>query len=218
VGDTFRIRIESDLKRRLELLGGEMARVVTRAFRRAVDSTYTFAVRAIAEDLGVRRRAVERSLERKYATFRDLTAWVRVGGYQDARGRWTRGGRIPLIDFDARGPEPSRGRGQGVSYRLRGGRNRRRDAFIATMRSGHRGVYVRTRVLSDRNAAEQRQSPGAWGPNLPITELFGPSPSRVFQNKFVVAAVAHGEGVAVKELDRQYTLLLGGGRPSETAA
>lgn len=211
--ETFRIKVDSDLRRRLELLGAEMPRVVTRGFRRGVDSTATFAGRAIAEDIGISRRAVDRSLEKKYATFNDLTAYVRVGGYRDAQGRWTRGGRIPLIDFGARGPEPSRGRGAGVSYSLRGGRSRRRDAFIATMPSGHRAVVVREQV---RDLV--RKSRGAWGPNLPIRELFGPSPARVFKNKFVAAAVAHGQGVAIAEIERQYALLLSGGRRAQDAA
>jgi hypothetical protein len=76
------------------------------------------------------------------------------------------GNRIPLIDFAARGPEPSRGRGRGVSYRLPGGRSRDPHAFIATMPSGHRGVFKRTG--KERN---------------PIIQSHGPSLVNVFRNK-----------------------------------
>ena len=46
-----------------------------------------------------------------------------------------RGAPIPLIKFHARGPEPSRGRGRGVTARLPGGRGRYPHAFIGSMAS-----------------------------------------------------------------------------------
>jgi hypothetical protein len=48
---------------------------------------------------------------------------------------------IPIIEFNARGPEPSRGRGRGVTANTQ--QRRYPQAFIATMRSGHRGVFQR---------------------------------------------------------------------------
>lgn len=206
MAETFRVSLQGLAElARLQLFGAQMPQIEMRAINRALDKTNTFASRSVAEDVGLTRRAIDRAIEEKRATLADPTAQLRVGGYRDARGRFYRGGRIPLIDLSAMGPEPSRGKGAGVSYRLRGGRGRRQDAFIATMPSGHRGVFIRSRLrLSGKRAH------GAWGPNLPIQELFGPSPSRVFASKFVAAAVALGEQTLADELNRQMDVALGG--------
>ena len=93
-----------------------------------------------------------------------------------------RGRRLPLIDFKAKGPEPSRGRGRGVSYRLPGGRKRAPHAFIATMPSGHRGVFQR------RGSARS-----------PVYQLHGPSLVRVFE-KFLPLGAERGREALVKNL------------------
>jgi len=87
-----------------------------------------------------------------------------------------KGIRIPLIDFKARGPEPSRGKGRGVSYAIAHGRNRDAHAFIATMPQGHRGVFKRTGRFGSR------PSKRGGKPVLreSIGELFGPSLVNVF--------------------------------------
>lgn len=92
------------------------------------------------------------------------------------------GKRIPLIDLKAKGPEPSRGRGRGVTYKLRGNTTRIPNAFIAQMRSGHRGVFKR--VGRGR---------------LPIVELRGPSLPRVF-TKFAHRIAALMQPVLQKNL------------------
>ena len=64
-------------------------------------------------------------------------------------------------------------KGRGVTYKLTGGKNRIANAFIATMSSGHKGVFVRAGVSAKKSA-------GAWSKNLPIAELYGPSLGHVF--------------------------------------
>lgn len=88
--------------------------------------------------------------------------------------------RIRLINLDARGPEPSRGRGRGVTARTRTGRYP--NAFIATMPSGHRGVFTRT-----------------GRGRLPIAELHGPSLGHVFE-KFAGQVMTHGLESLAKNL------------------
>jgi hypothetical protein len=71
--------------------------------------------------------------------------------------------RIPLEKFNAKGPQPSRGRGRGVSYRIGPRAGRLPRAFIAKMPSGHVGVFERR--------TKKR---------LQIDERFGPSLGHIF--------------------------------------
>ncbi len=83
---------------------------------------------------------------------------------------------IPLIAFSAR--ENS----TGVSVSVKHGRKLIKGAFIATMPSGHQGVYVRV-------GNQHKKINGKWH-GLPIKELFGPSVPAAFGNEIVQAALA----------------------------
>jgi hypothetical protein len=129
-------------------------------------------VQRIAADTGLRSGDIKKAFTQSNASAQSLEARIGVGLK-----------RIPLISFNARGPEPSRGRGRGVSYRSKSGSGRLAHAFIATMSNGHRGVFERT--------------PGKFMQGRPrrqaIHEKFGPSLGHVF-------AKYRPEGVArVKE-------------------
>jgi hypothetical protein len=138
-----------------------MGGAVARAINKSAVSVRAVGARAISKDLGLRVGDVREQIVIRRAHSTEPTATLTV-----------RGRRIPLIEFSARGPEPSRGRGKGVTYRLRGQRRRIPSAFIATMRSGHRGVFRRLRTR-----------------RLPIVELFGPSLVRSFTRRAVVNAM-----------------------------
>lgn len=146
-----------------------------RALNRAAVSVRTLLVKNIAADTGLKSGTVRERISITNATESSKVARVSVSGK-----------RIPLIDFGARGPEPSRGRGRGVTARNPGGAGRYPHAFIATVGTGgHRGVFERrTRK------------------RLPIRELFGPSLPHVF-NKFVPEAIARGEEALVKNLQSE---------------
>ena len=133
-----------------------------RAMNRAIQSGKTEMKRAIASDTGLRASDVAEALPLRQATM----------ARAEARFAATLK-RIPLIHFRARGPEPSRGRGRGVSYLLTGGRSRIPTAFIATMQSGHKGVFA-------RKPGATRHGPSPHRSQLPIVELFGPSLGHVF--------------------------------------
>ncbi len=129
-------------------------RAVVRALNRGGSAADTFMARAIARDMGIKVATVKAAMRRQQAS--------------EAAPEFTlaaRFKRIPLMDFAARGPVPSRGRGRGVSYRMGtgNGRNRNAHAFIATMKSGHQGVFARSGRA-----------------RLPVRELFGPSVGKVF--------------------------------------
>lgn len=134
-------------------------RAMVRSLNRAVTSGRLVLVQSIAGDTGLKSSTVRAALTMREAT--DARPEARIAASLK---------RIPLIEFGAKGPEPSRGRGRGVSYRLRGGGGRLPHAFIATMASGHRGVFERTagKFMKGRG---KRQA---------IHEKFGPSLGHVF--------------------------------------
>lgn len=86
------------------------------------------------------------------------------------------GNPIPLIEFSAR-DEPS-----GVSVNVKNGRKLIKGAFIATMASGHRGVFIRRGNAHKKNAKGVRSG-------LPIDQLFGPGINKAFANEVVQAAL-----------------------------
>ena len=149
-----------------------VTRAMVRALNRSIASGRTVMVRGIAGDIGLRSKDVREALRPREATLSRPEASLAASLK-----------RIPLIEFRARGAEPSRGKGRGVTYRIGGASKRLEHAFIATMSSGHRGVFMRTHALLPGQSGPRfssRKSKGAWSPNLPIKEKHGPSLGRVF--------------------------------------
>lgn len=146
-------------------LPGRVTRATIRAMNRAIASGRAEMSTLIADDTGLRVTDVRKALTVSEASVERPQARLA-----------TTLKRIPLIKFGARGPRPSRGRGEGVSYRLRGSAGRVATAFIATMRSGHEGVFVRSGGLT----LKANQFKGYTRKRLPIRELFGPSLGHVF--------------------------------------
>jgi hypothetical protein len=92
------------------------------------------------------------------------------------------GAKIPLIQFRARGPEPSRGRGRGVSYSLPKGRNRLPHAFISTMPNTYRGVFERTGRFKTFQVLNRKTGHSTTQRREIIREVLGPSLVKVFEN------------------------------------
>lgn len=161
----------SDLKAGIDSLKKKFPAAIKRAVKRAGTSGRAEMVRQIAADTGLAQTAVRKEI--RIITVGDTAVQLEVVGQ-----------RLPLIAFGARGPEPSRGRGAGVSYKLPGGQGRAPNAFISTMKSGHRGVFRR---------------PGSGGDRLPIIELFGPSLVKVFE-KYLPEGAARAQESLVKNL------------------
>ncbi len=172
---TFRVTSAAAVER----LKAKAPMAQARALNRAIASAKTAMVRVISDDLGVKASEVRDRI-----------------GVEDARPDRLRARlsasykRIPLIDFKAQGPEPSLGKGRGVTAKLGRSRGRYPDAFIATMTSGHRGVF-------------RRKSLG----RLPIRELFGPSVAHVFV-KHVDVGLARGEEQLLKNLQSEFRFAL----------
>lgn len=116
----------------LAKLGAQAPKAVARALNRTGTNIRTVMTKEVAADMGLSQKVVR---EQIYIT---TATWSRLNVVVSASAR-----RIPLIDFNARGPEPSRGRGRGVTARMPGGAGTYPHAFIATMSNGHRGVFER---------------------------------------------------------------------------
>lgn len=168
-----------------------LPRVLTRVLNRSLGEVHTLVKRGVAADTGLPVGEVDKSLEEFKATHSNLVARLVVTGR-----------RIPLITFKARGPEPSRGRGRGVTYSIgRNARTRVESGFIATMKSGHRGVFAR---LSGQGPAT-----GLRVGRLPIVELKGPSLPRVLTNQWIAQGWdTRGQEIVEKNLDHEVAYLL----------
>jgi hypothetical protein len=167
-----------ELKKDLEAMAERAPGIVARSLNRAGVSGQTAMVKAVAADTGLQQKHVKREIRLD-----------RASRVQPKVALTIRGRRIPLVSFGARGPEPSKGRGRGVTYRLPSGRGRIPSGFIATMKSGHRGVFTRW----PGQEKSKRHGRSASRPQLPIQEKFGPSIPHVFEKKLDVFAAAAQE-------------------------
>ena len=160
-----------EVERSLRSFGRRAPRVASAALNRTAKGVATEWKKAVSEDIGIKQSAVAKQMKVRKSKATTLQSSVSV-----------KDRRIPLIELGARGREPSRGKGRGVTYKIRGQRRRRGDAFISTMPSGYRGVFKRT--------SKRRR---------PITELHGPSIHRVF-HKYLPKARARASKQFPKEL------------------
>ena len=96
---------------------------------------------------------------------------------------------IPLIRYRARQTA------SGVTVNVLHGRKTILHAFIATMPTGHKGVFVRVdthaqaKAIESAIASRNRRVPSGKKHGLPIKQLFGPSIPSAFANKTVRAAM-----------------------------
>lgn len=177
------LEIKADLKQVdqfLELSPKKTSLAVFRAIKRGTEAARTEAARAVSKDMGLKVGVVRKAINLTPPNYESLTGELRASLR-----------RIPRYEFDAKGPNPSRGKGRGVTYRSEGGRKTVPGAFISTMPSGHTGVFKRK---------------GAG--RLPIRQLYGPSIGRVF-DRYRDRIAQTGSEAAEKELDRQLNRLYG---------
>ncbi|MDR3411585.1 MAG: phage tail protein [Formivibrio sp.] len=133
------------------------AQVKTNASRQMRDAGYNLKVSDIKRALTVNR-----------ASSGNLRASVVASGRP-----------IPLIQYGARQVS------SGVSVDVLNGRKVIANAFIATMPSGHKGVYVR---VGKTHKKVNKRGRAQWS-GLPIKELFGPSVPNGLANTAVQAAL-----------------------------
>lgn len=147
----------AEWNRAVSRLAAQYPDAAKRAVNRSVTSARVVMLREVAADLGLRQGDVSDRINTRGAI---QVTEDRIVGRIIASGS-----RIPLFRFRARQTAA------GVTARLPGGAGRYPSAFIATMKSGHKGVFLRK------------------GPKrLPIVELFGPSVPKVFEKYIPVGA------------------------------
>jgi len=177
----FTVTVNSaETARAFDRLQASAPQAIVRALNRSIASAKTAMVRVIAQDTGLKQADVRERVWVREARPDRLVAALQASP-----------ARLPLLLYGATGPEPSRGQGRGVRARLKGGAGRYPHAFLATMASGHRGVF-------------QRSKTG----RLPIGELHGPSIVRVFE-KHVAVGTARGEEQLVKNLTWEFRFATG---------
>lgn len=173
---TFDVKADvREAERGLKGIENGTATAVTRSMNKAIRKAQSTAVKSIAKDVpGIKQKHVRDAMMLKLAS---RAAWVATVT--------AKGGRIPVMDLAARQTQ------RGVTYRTPQGRQLIPSAFIATTKSGHRGVFKRS--------GKKR---------LPIQELFGPSIPRVFIQERIERQIDRdARGEWIKELARQIELL-----------
>ncbi len=190
-------RQRRQLQRLVGHIRGGVPKVIHHATRRTVTAVRVQIVNNVHQNLNVkktdlfkrgnRRRPIQERLI--WEGSRVVTGMVKVRGNQagdDIESKAGGGirakqklrvGRIPLGKF---GPTQIR---KGVSYRITrgGGRERVAGAFVATMRTGYRGVFIRPRTDSK------------------MGELFGPSIPHVAERRPAIRMM-----LSTDKIDRIY--------------
>lgn len=167
-------------ERWLRKLGTRGPQAIARALNRSGGTTRTAMVRAVSKDMNLPVGTVKEATRIYEATPNKLTVAVEA-----------KGAPIPLMAWKPRTAYPSRGRGKGVTVRLPApGKGRYEKAFIAHMRSGHVGVFVRKGKA-----------------RLGIRELHGPSIAKVFE-KHRPDGVFAGQIALIKNLRHELKFAL----------
>ena len=179
------VRVDSNINRVklnfANLVGGIEEKATVRALNRAGDQSMTAASREIRRVYNLRAAAARAQIKvRDRASHGHLYFTIRIFSK-----------RIPLIEFAARQTR----RGVTVAVK-KGNRKLIPRAFIATTKSGHRGVFARIEG-KQRADAPFRFGKGSgrrgreWGkPDLPIGELTTLSVPAMFLERTVRSAVA----------------------------
>lgn len=179
----------ADIAKALEDSPKVVVKAAVRAMNSAIASGNTLMARLIATDTGIKVSYVKKRMYQIKASYSNPMATLATRSLN----------RIPLMVFGAKGPQPSRGKGRGVTAKPQGARKSYPNAFIAGVTTGHEwsvhtGVFVRV--------GGKTTSRGGWGKNLPIKQLFGPSLGRVFAQHRPQVVVAMDEKFTA-EVERQ---------------
>lgn len=155
------VQIKADtkeVKRMLKNLKGGANKVLVRSLNRTLTSVNSTAAKSISKDLRVTQKVVKKGLKVYKANYRFKRASVNASGY-----------RIPIIDLGAKKLKKGT-----ITYKGRfGGRVKApTGSFLATMSSGHRGVFKRSGKT-----------------RLPIDELHGASIPYVLVRRHIALAM-----------------------------
>jgi hypothetical protein len=191
----FYIKInDTDLKNVEKMLGnvqGAVPRVISRAINDTLAGVKTDASAEIRQVITLKKAAVDK-------TFRTVKSNVTtLSGLFESKGS-----PVPLIDYGARQTT------KGVSVQVKRGnpRSQIEGAFIATMKSGHKGVFWRQWHTAARKPVNRNVPYGKLPKRyrLPIAQRFGPRVPDILENQPVMNAVLTKAGDRMhKNIDRE---------------
>jgi hypothetical protein len=187
----FTVQGTEDLTRRLLQLGDDAPKAATRAVNRTLTSVRTLAARGLAAQMGVAQKRFVKSLRVARATFGAEIGTLTVGRK-----------RVPLIHF------MMSQRTNDLAYIYKG---KYRDfpavsgPFVRRMRSGHRGIFVRSTRPPERRGQAPREYPGSW---LPIGEVYGPQLAVLFQRGLLPDALIRARDSLAANLDHEINWIL----------
>jgi hypothetical protein len=148
---------------------GEQQKAVIRALNKTATQARTAASQEVrGVGYNIKASAIKKSFTINRASRGNLVVVLKATGRQ-----------IPLINYGARQTK------SGVSFSVKNGRKVLKHAFIATMQSGHLGVFERTGKQHKKVVRNGK----ALRTGLPIRELFGPSIPQSLANEAVEKAL-----------------------------
>jgi len=174
-----------------------LPRVVCRGINRTASGARTQIVRRLSSETGLRQKDIRPGVTlSQRATYVSWLAQISMKG----RG-------VSLMRFN---PVQEQG---GVVYWIGERHYFIRSAFLATMQSGHRGVFIRGIVVGYKGKLGYRPRPTAErkGGRLPIVERFGPAIGTLFERTANIAdeiTAETGKNLE-KNIDDQVRLILG---------
>lgn len=183
------IQFDETQKAEIEALLANVKNGAQRAERTALNRTLTGAVTLVSKEIGatvtLKSATIKKNISKKKATLSNLSARATL-----------RGGLIPLIQFQNRQLK------NGISVKVykSASTTKLKHAFYATMRSGHKGIFLRREV-----------SPNQYAARLPIDEQFGPNISTLYEKTPGLAANVEQTSAdrLQRELSSQVDYLLG---------
>jgi hypothetical protein len=142
---------------------------MARAINHTVSKAKTSSGRELREVYSIQGKHVKKALEVRKASRKSLT------------GRLMASARpVPLISFQPRQTQ------KGVSIRVKKSRKVIRSAFIATMPSGHKGVYARGGYRG-KDFEFRKKRVRKTGNDLPIEEMKSTSIRSMYADEVIVA-------------------------------
>jgi hypothetical protein len=161
------------LKQEFRHLTGSMFNLaVARAINHSIAKAKTSASRDVRTEYKVKAKDLKNKMALVKATRTTQTGMIKVSAKP-----------MPVFPFGARQNK------RGVSVNITGQRKTIKSAFIATMDSGHRGVFVRGRYQGTELQYRTKRI-NKKGPDLPIEEIMTASPFSMMTNAKVQSAVA----------------------------
>lgn len=181
----------NEAKRALSEIKNGVETALMRSINRALSSANTEAARGIAAEVNLTQKRIKENFSLNQAALNKLNGKFR-----------SKGRPVPIVEYSARQTKT------GVSVQVRKDRPRKvlPLTFLATMGSGHQGVYQRkhkrgTGKPIGNTAKFMLNYPARWPKQyrLPIEEMFGPRVEDILSNTPVMDKVLDEAGKTLNE-------------------